>query len=77
VPFRGNLKDFELVADVLAMFPEKFELFEHMSDEFAQPSDHVNDEILKTEKDPVKTEKKEGFDVKSITLNFSDDPSDA
>ncbi len=76
VPFRGNLKDFELLADVLAMFPEKFDLFEHLSDEFTQPSDHMDDEKPDGNKAHEDDEKKGSFDMNDITLNFSDDPDD-
>jgi hypothetical protein len=76
VPFRGNLKDFELLADVLMLFPEKFDLFQRLSDEFVQPSDHVDDEKPDVKNTPENSEKKGGFDVNNITLNFGDEPDD-
>jgi hypothetical protein len=77
VPFRGNLKDFELVADVLAMFPEKFDLFEHMSDEFSQPSDHIDEEKPIQQDAQNDGAKKKAFDMNTITLNFGDEPDNA
>ncbi len=76
VQFRGNLKDFELVADVLAMFPEKFDLFEQLPDEFVQPSDHVHDEQPEGKEVPEDNQKKADFDMNDITLNFTDEPDD-
>ncbi|NMC07512.1 MAG: hypothetical protein GYA24_20025 [Candidatus Lokiarchaeota archaeon] len=74
VPFRGNLKDFELVADVLAMFPEKFDLFEQIPEEFSQPSDHVNDAGQHEKEASKEPEQKKPFDMNQITLNFKDEP---
>jgi hypothetical protein len=76
VPFRGNLKDFELLADVLTLFPEKFDLFERIPDEFVQPSDHMEDEKPEGNEAPKDGAKKGGFDVNNITLNFGDEPDD-
>ncbi|MBN2154126.1 MAG: hypothetical protein JW839_21905 [Candidatus Lokiarchaeota archaeon] len=76
VQFRGNLKDFELVADVLAILPDKFDLFGQMPDEFAQPSDHIDEEQPEGNPEPEEGAKQADFDVNNITLNFSDDPDD-
>ncbi len=76
VPFRGNLKDFELVADVLTMFPEKFDLFEHIPDEFVQPSDHIEEEKMEGKNSPEENAKKDGFDMNDITLNFREEPDE-
>ncbi|MEX2683178.1 MAG: hypothetical protein Q6373_016455 [Candidatus Sigynarchaeota archaeon] len=78
VQFRGNLKDFEQLAGVLADLPEKFDLFEHIPDEFVQPSDHVD--YTKSEENTVEKidekkvdEKKTNLDRSSMTLNFQED----
>nr|MDO8086935.1 hypothetical protein [Candidatus Sigynarchaeum springense] len=78
VQFRGNLKDFEQLADVLATFPEKFDLFEQIPDEFVQPSDHVektgagvND--VQNDHEKKADGKISDFDMNAITLNFQED----
>jgi hypothetical protein len=76
VPFRGNLKEFELVADVLTQFPNNFDLFDHIPDEFAQPSDHVETQEPGVEETPKPELKVAAFDVDTMMLNLGELPDD-
>lgn len=69
VPFKGSLKDFELVSDVLAKLPGTFGLFDHVRE------DHGDDERDAAAGDEREVDDDGGvrIDDEFLRLNFSDE----
>lgn len=69
VPFKGNLRDFELVSDLLSTFPKNFDLFEQIPVDFKEEEAGNQDQETLDDEAKDKT-KKADKGIGDLKLNF-------